>query len=73
MSLRNFLYNYPIISIIIVLWVLAIVTFATVKVFLLAKVVDAALASCYAALLGLPAVGFGVFQWRMGQKKDGDS
>lgn len=72
MSLRRFLYNYPIVSILVVVWVLVIVTFATWKVFMLAKVVDAALASCYAALLGLPAVSFGVFQWRMNQKKDGE-
>ena len=70
MSLRNFLYNYPVVTILIVVWAIALVTFATVKVFMLATVVDAALASCYAALLGLPTAAFGVYQWRMNRKDD---
>lgn len=63
------MYDYPVLSILMVIWVFGIVTFATVSVFTLAIEVDAALATCYAALLGLPAIVLGVYQWSMNQKK----
>lgn len=62
--MSNFLYKYKIISMIAALWAMTLTTYATFQMFVDISVITAASVSAYTALLGLPAVGLGIWKWR---------
>lgn len=59
------MHNYPIITIMVVLWAMALVTGTMIGVFMIADEVNAALASIVAAVIGLPSAAFTLYQTRM--------
>lgn len=59
------MHNYPIITIMVVLWAMALVTGTMIGVFMIADEVNAALASIVAAVIGLPSAAFTLYQARM--------
>lgn len=71
-TLREVMYDNPILMITLVVWCMGIISFATFAVFTDMANVTAAVASCFGALIGLPSVVLAFVQWRMGQdaKKD---
>ena len=69
-TLRTYLYDFPWIAILIVLWALGIVSYATYAVFTDMKEVSTQVATCYTALLGIPGVAFTFFQWRMKKESE---
>lgn len=69
MSMRNFLYNYPIVTIILLMWMMAIVTFTVYGVFFITPDVGAGLASLVGAIFGLPTAVLGFVQWRLQKEK----
>ena len=70
MSLRNWLYDYPVVTIIVVFWGLAIVTFATIAVFTNMGDVTPTIGTCFGGIIGIPATVLGLWQWRMGKKEE---
>lgn len=69
MSMKRFLYNYPIITIVVMLWALGLVTYTMISVLSLATEVNAALASIVAAVVGIPSAAFAFYQARMELKE----
>tara|TARA_Y100001968_G_C19276647_1_gene677078 strand:+ start:461 stop:754 length:294 start_codon:yes stop_codon:yes gene_type:complete len=68
-TLREYLYNYPIITIMTVIFANAMVMYATFQVFNNMTEVTTEIAACYATLFGFPGVAYGFYQWRMGQQE----
>lgn len=61
--------NYPVISIIVILWAMGLVTGTMIGVFAIATEVNAALASIVGAVIGLPTAAFTFYQARMELKE----
>lgn len=69
-DLRDYLARHGIVSLFVLLMVFGLVAFATCRVFMNMDAVSAAVATCYTALIGLPAAAIGFARWRF--SKDGD-
>lgn len=69
-DLRDYMAKHGLVSIFILIAVFGLVGFATVRIFMNMADVSAAVATCYTALVGLPAAAIGFARWRF--SKDGD-
>lgn len=69
-DLRDYLAKHGLVSLFVLLCVFMLVAFATYRVFMDMNSVSAAVATCYTALVGLPAAAIGFARWRF--SKDGD-
>ena len=63
--MSGFFYKYKIPTLMMLLWVIGIVTFATIRTFSeTPPVISMGTASAFGALLGLPAIAVGLWRWR---------
>jgi len=62
--MTNFFYKHAILSTVIVLWMIAIVSWVTYQVFADLSKITTQAAAAYATLFALPAIAVGVWQWR---------
>jgi hypothetical protein len=62
--MTNFIYKYGILSTAAAVWAMALTSWATFHMFWDISLITAAAVSAYTALLGLPAIGIGLYKWR---------
>ena len=66
----NFFYKHGILTILIVLWAIAVVSFVTIVTFLHTPNIPTGTAAALATVYGLPAVAVGLYKWRSEKGKD---
>lgn len=63
-EMSNFFYKHAIVSILLVIWMVALTSWVTYQVFADLKAITTQAAAAYGTLFGLPAIAIGLWKWR---------
>jgi len=64
-KLVKWLNNYGVVTVLIVLWSIALTTWVTYKMFVDITAISTQATVAFATLFALPSIGVGVWQWRI--------
>ena len=62
--MTNFIYKHGILSVLFVCWTMAIVSYATLMMFLDIKAITTEAVAAYGSLLAIPPAGIALYKWR---------
>jgi len=62
--MSNFIYKHGVLSVLVALWAMGLVGYATYMMFSDISLITAAANAAYASLLGLPPAAIALYKWR---------